>query len=120
MTYEQALKLLDSKFWENMSYEHRAVFQIFEKRLCMPFSIFHEAVEKTVGHPVYTHQFGSAGVETIRNEIVEFFVKKQLQAKIKCPCCGNTENFASFLTDTKCLVCDMVFCVKDNLEGEEK
>ena len=58
MTCEEAIKLFESKFWENMSLKERAKFQLFEKRLCMPWHIFHEAVEKTLGRPVYTHEFG--------------------------------------------------------------
>jgi hypothetical protein len=58
MTQEEAIALADSKFWEGMSYKERAVFQMNEDRLCMPFDIFHEAVEKTLGRPVWTHEFG--------------------------------------------------------------
>lgn len=58
MTEEEAVKLYDSQFWESMSLRDRAVFQMFEPRLCMPFDVFHEAVEKTLGRPVFTHEFG--------------------------------------------------------------
>lgn len=58
MTKEQAIALSESKFYENMSMREIAEFQIMEDRLCMPFDIFHEAIEKTLGRPVYTHEFG--------------------------------------------------------------
>lgn len=58
MTKEQAIELHDSKFWEDMSPDERAQFQLFEDKLCMPFEVFHEAVEKTLGRPVFTHEFG--------------------------------------------------------------
>ncbi len=58
MTKAQATKLHDSKFWEPMTYAERAKFQLFEPRLCMPFDVFHEAVEKALHRPVYTHEFG--------------------------------------------------------------
>lgn len=58
MTEEQAVKLYESKFWEKLGYKERAKFQLFEPRLCMPFDVFHEAIEKTLGRPVYTHEFG--------------------------------------------------------------
>lgn len=58
MTKEEAIALFDSKFWEQMSYEDRAKFQLFEEKLCMPFDVFHEAMEKTLGRPVWTHEFG--------------------------------------------------------------
>jgi lysozyme family protein len=58
MTKEEAIALYDSKFWEAMDFEQRATFQLWEDRLCMPFGVFHEAVEKALKRPVYTHEFG--------------------------------------------------------------
>ena len=58
MTKDQAIALYDSEFWMDMTYRERAEFQISERRLCMPFDVFHEAVEKTLGRPVFTHEFG--------------------------------------------------------------
>lgn len=58
MTKEDAIRLAESKFWEGMDYRQRAIFQMHEEKLCMPFDVFHEAVEKTLGRPVWTHEFG--------------------------------------------------------------
>lgn len=58
LTKEQAIALHESGFWQTMSYRDRAMFQMFEAKLCMPFDVFHEAVEKTLARPVYTHEFG--------------------------------------------------------------
>lgn len=58
MTKEQAIGLYESNFWEDMTYAERAKFQMFEEKLCMPFGVFHEAVEKALGRPVFTHEFG--------------------------------------------------------------
>ena len=58
MTKEQAIKLAGTRFWEEMTFEQRAKFQLAERRLCMRFGVFHEAVEKTLGRPVFTHEFG--------------------------------------------------------------
>jgi hypothetical protein len=58
MTQDEAIALYESGFWESMSYRDRAVFQMFEERLCMPFGVFHEAIEKALGRPVFTHEFG--------------------------------------------------------------
>jgi hypothetical protein len=58
MNKDDAIFLYESKFWEPMSHRDRAVFQMFEDKLCMPFGVFHEAIEKTLGRPVYTHEFG--------------------------------------------------------------
>jgi len=57
MTREEAVTLFDSEFWVEMSYRDRAIFQLHERRLCMPFSVFHEATEKALGRPVWTHEF---------------------------------------------------------------
>jgi len=58
MTKENAIILAESKFWEGMTHRQIAEFQMCECKLCMPFPVFHEAVEKTLGRPVYTHEFG--------------------------------------------------------------
>lgn len=68
MTSEQAIRLANSNFWEQMSFREIAEFQISEERLCMPFEIFHNAVEKTIGRPVFTHEFG-LNIEGLRKEI---------------------------------------------------
>ena len=57
MDKKTALKLYESKFWEEMTYEERAKFQLFEDRLCMPFSVFHKAMEEVLKRPVWTHEF---------------------------------------------------------------
>ena len=69
MKKEEASRLYESKFWEGMTFEERAKFQLFEELLCMPFDIFHEAVEKTLGRPVWTHEFG-LNVEGLRKELL--------------------------------------------------
>lgn len=69
MTKEEAIKLHDSGFWKDMSYEERAKFQLFEPLLCMPFGVFHEAVEKALGRPVYTHEFGT-NMDGLRRELL--------------------------------------------------
>ena len=67
LTQEQAIELFDSGFWETMTLEERARFQLYETRLCMPFDIFHEAIEKTLGRPVWTHEFAYA--DSLRKEM---------------------------------------------------
>ena len=70
LTEKQAVKLYNSKFWIDMTLKERAEFQLFEPLLCMPFDIFHEAIEKTLGRPVYTHEFG-LNVDGLRKELME-------------------------------------------------
>jgi len=57
MTKEQAIELAESGFWKTMSHQERAMFQLYEDRLCMPFEVFHEAVEKVLDRSVFTHEF---------------------------------------------------------------
>lgn len=58
MTREEAIALYESRFWEPMSYYDRAMFQLWEDKLCMPIGVFHEAIEKALGRSVWTHEFG--------------------------------------------------------------
>lgn len=60
MTEDEAKALAESGFWEDMSLEDRAIFQLCEDRLCMPFDIFHQAIEAALGRPVWTHEFADA------------------------------------------------------------
>ncbi|MDX1514774.1 MAG: hypothetical protein R3174_13635 [Gammaproteobacteria bacterium] len=45
LSRDQAVALYDSKFWRHLNMEERACFQLREERLCMPFAVFHQAVE---------------------------------------------------------------------------
>jgi hypothetical protein len=55
---ENAIELYESNWWEGLSYQEIAEFQLFTTELCCPFDVFHEAVEKSLGRPVFTHEFG--------------------------------------------------------------
>ena len=66
MTEDNAKVLYLSGFWKHLTDYEKAKFQLFEDRLCMPFDVFHEAVEKTLKRPVFTHEF--ARPEALRNE----------------------------------------------------
>lgn len=57
LTKEQAIAFAENKCYENMSYRQIAEFQMEQDRLCMPFDVFHEAIEKALGRPVLTHEF---------------------------------------------------------------
>ena len=67
-TREQCIALAESKFWEGMSFRERAEFQMAEELLCMPFTVFHEAMEKTLGRPIFTHEFG-LNYQGLRDEL---------------------------------------------------
>lgn len=58
LTEQQAIAIGESKIYDNWDYNKKAGFQLFQDKLCMPFSAFHEAVEKVLKRPVFTHEFG--------------------------------------------------------------
>ena len=58
LTKEQAIKFGKSRIYDKWTYEQIVRFQLFQEKMCMPFSIFHEAIEKVLDRPVYTHEFG--------------------------------------------------------------
>jgi len=62
-------KLFESKFWETMSDREIAEFQLFEPILCMPFNVFHKALQKTLNRPIQTIELG-LNVEGIRSELM--------------------------------------------------
>ena len=57
LTKEQALEIAQSGIWKTWTDEEVVKFQLYQKRLCMDFSKFHEAIEKVLGRPVWTHEF---------------------------------------------------------------
>jgi len=69
VTKEQAVKLAESGFWKDLTHRQIAEFQFNEPLLCMPFAVFHEAVEKTLGRSVWTHEFALA-YDAIKAELM--------------------------------------------------
>jgi len=57
MTKEEAVNLYESNFYSNMTAREIAIFQLFEERLCIPFAVFHKAVEESLGRPVVDVEF---------------------------------------------------------------
>ena len=55
---EKAIALYESEWWKEKSYREIAEFQLFTAELSCPFHVFQEAVEKSLGRPVFTHEFG--------------------------------------------------------------
>jgi hypothetical protein len=60
----------DNHWWESKDPVEVAKYQVFEDVLMTDFSTFHDGVEKLVGRPVYTHEFG-LNVEGLRQEARE-------------------------------------------------
>lgn len=57
LTREQAIAFGENKLYEGMTGRQIAEFQLMQDKLCVPFDVFHEAIEKALGRPVYTHEF---------------------------------------------------------------
>jgi hypothetical protein len=57
MTKEQAIAIYKSGCWREWTDDQKVRFQLFESRLCMPFDVFHAAIEKVLNRPVWTHEF---------------------------------------------------------------
>ena len=58
MTEQEAVELAKTEFWKDLTPEAITTFQLIEEtKLCMPFRVFHEAIEKVLGRSVYTHEF---------------------------------------------------------------
>lgn len=66
---EKAIELAKSKWWETQTPQQIAKFQFFTKELCMPFDLFHKALEKSLGRSVYTHEF-ALGADRIAQELL--------------------------------------------------
>lgn len=57
-TKENAIAFSEDRLWEPMTFRQRAEFQMTVELLSMPFDVFHEAMEKALERPVFTHEFG--------------------------------------------------------------
>ena len=70
MNEQQAIAFHDSNAWDPLTLRQRAEFQMSQDLLCMPFEKFHEAVEKTLGRPVFTHEFAFGGRDRMMAELL--------------------------------------------------
>lgn len=66
MTEEQAIAFAKNKLYECMTDRQIAELQLEQDRLCMPFDVFHKALESALGRPVYTHEIGLDRGELIK------------------------------------------------------
>lgn len=57
LTKEQAIAFCENKIYEGMTSRQIAEFQLLQDILCVPFDVFHKAIEEALGRPVYTHEF---------------------------------------------------------------
>jgi hypothetical protein len=57
LTREQAIAFHDEGAWKQWNSQTIAKFQLEQDKLCVPFSVFQQAVSDTLGRPVFTHEF---------------------------------------------------------------
>ncbi len=70
LTKEQAVSLYESKFWEGMIDREIALFQLCAYTLCMPWDVFHSAIEKALGREVHSHEFKDENFDSLREELL--------------------------------------------------
>lgn len=70
MTEAEAREMAATKWWETSTPREIACFQIKQPRLCCPWGVYHEAMEKTLGRSIWTHEFG-LNVEGLKKELFE-------------------------------------------------
>lgn len=63
LTKKEAIAFYESNVWKEWTDDQIARFQLFQPLLCVPFSRFHEAVEKVLGRPVYTTEFATLNLQ---------------------------------------------------------
>lgn len=80
LTKEQAIAFYQSGAWEALDLMERARFQLEQRKLCMPFEKFHEAIEHALGRPVWTHEF--AKIDRLKDELYERKPKATLEESI--------------------------------------
>ena len=68
LTEEQAKRFYESKVWESWTDRQVVEFQLFQKKLAIPFPRFHEAMGKVLKRPVYTTEFAFA--DLLRQEFL--------------------------------------------------
>ena len=55
---EAAIALANTNWWVGKEPKEIARIGLFTTELCLPFDVLHEAIEKALGRPVFTHEFG--------------------------------------------------------------
>lgn len=76
-TEQQAKDFYKSKVWKSWTLEQIVNLQLYQDRLCVPFNLFHKAIEKVLERPVWTHEF--AFPDKLRLEFEGIWAKPTLQ-----------------------------------------
>lgn len=65
----RARALFETEWWHGRTAAEIAKFQLFTTELCLPFSLFHRALEVTLGRPIWIHEFGFSA-EALAQELL--------------------------------------------------
>jgi len=68
LSKNQAIAIGKGGEWKDWTEEEIVKFQLYQKRLCMPFDVFHKAVTNVLGRPVWIHEFGGSGWYALQGE----------------------------------------------------
>ena len=63
---DEAIAIAKTGWWKGEDPRQIVAFQLYEDLLCMDFGDYHEATEKALGRPVWTHEF--ARPQDLRDE----------------------------------------------------
>ena len=58
LSKKEAVAFAENEAWKEWDHEQVVRFQLFQKKLCVDFGRFHEALENVLGRPVWTHELG--------------------------------------------------------------
>ena len=58
ITRDRAIALWKTAWWVGRGAREIARFQLLTRELCMPFRLFHQALEEALGRPVFIHELG--------------------------------------------------------------
>jgi hypothetical protein len=60
LTPEQAVEFYEKGEWKNWTLKEIALFQLHQQFLCVPFPLFHEAIEALLERSVWTHEMADS------------------------------------------------------------
>ena len=68
MSRLQITAFIKQRLWESMSWEELAKFQVTQETLCVPFDLYRNAAERTLGRPLFNLQLAN-GRERVKSEL---------------------------------------------------
>lgn len=69
LSKKQAIAIFEGGEWRDWTDEEIVKLQLYQKRLCVPFDVYHRAIGKVLGRGVFTHEFaGDKGFYALQEE----------------------------------------------------